>query len=89
MNMVLIVIIICMTIIVLKMIEGDWYEIDMKLKEFVDLYYGNFNVRRKYDTEYLLIKVNHEIYEAHVFREFDELEIKLINNRDNNITIII
>ena len=61
----------------------------MKLKEFVDLYYGNFNVRRKYDTEYLLIKVNNETYQASIFREFDELDIKIIHNRDNNITIIV
>ena len=61
----------------------------MKLKEFVDLYYGNFNVRRKYDTEYLLIKVNHETYKASIFREFDELEIKLINSCNGNVTIII
>ena len=61
----------------------------MKLKEFVDLYYGSFNVRRKYDTEYLLIKVNHETYKASIFREFDELEIKLINNCNGNVTIII
>ena len=61
----------------------------MKLKEFVDLYYGNFNVRRKYDTEYLLIKVNHEAYKASIFRKFDDLEIKLINNCNNNVTIIV
>ena len=61
----------------------------MKLKEFVDLYYGNFNVRREHDTEYLLVKVNHETYKASIFREFDELEIKLIHNRDNDSNIII
>ena len=61
----------------------------MKLKEFVDLYYGNFNVRRKYDTEYIFQKCNNETYQASIFREFDELEIKLINNCNGNVTIII
>ena len=55
----------------------------------MDIYYGNFNVRRKHDTEYLLVKVNHETYKASIFREFDELEIKLINNCNGNVTIIV
>ena len=61
----------------------------MKLKEFVDSYTGDFNVIRNYDTDYLFKKCNNEIYEAHVFREIDDLEIKLINNCNNNVTIII
>ena len=61
----------------------------MRLKEFVDLYYGNFNLRRKYDTEYIFQKCNNETYQASIFREFDELDIKIIHNRDNNITIIV
>ena len=61
----------------------------MKLKEFVDNYTGDFNVIRNYDTDYLFKKCNNEIYQAHIFREFDDIEIKLIHNRDNNITIIL
>ena len=61
----------------------------MKLKEFVDNYTGDFNLRRKYDTEYIFQKCNNETYQASIFREFDELDIKIIHNRDNNITIIV
>lgn len=63
--------------------------IDTKLKEFVDNYTGDFNLRRKYDTEYIFQKCNNETYQASIFREFDELDIKIIHNRDNNITIIV
>ena len=61
----------------------------MKLKELVDNYTGDFNLRRKYDTEYIFQKCNNETYQASIFREFDELEIKLINNCNGNVTIII
>lgn len=61
----------------------------MKLKEFVDIYYGAFIVRRKYDTEYLFQKCNHETYKESIFRQFIDLEIKLINNCNCNVTIIV
>ena len=39
--------------------------IDMKLKEFVDNYTGDFNLRRKSDTEYIFQKCNNETYQDH------------------------
>ena len=40
-------------------------------------------------TIYIFQKCNNETYQASIFREFDELDIKIIHNRDNNITIIV
>ena len=61
----------------------------MRLKDFVDIYRGYFNVRVENESKYLLVKVHNETYQADIFREFDKLEIKLINNCNNNVTIIV
>lgn len=59
----------------------------MKLKEFAEVYVGNFNVIDDATDEYLLTDINDETYEADPFRVFDDIEIQLITIRNNKTTI--
>lgn len=63
----------------------------MKLKEFVDLYYDDFDVKAYGNEEYLLSNIsNMDYFNGELYRQFDDIKIiRIVLNLSGRLIVLI